>query len=273
MCNKDDLVSYLYDDLEGPARAAFEGHLRGCADCRDELAAMRGVRADLLTWSPPEPDFAFRIVKEPLSAYAKNEPRVTPAAVLRPNVPSWRAWLTPAAGLAAAAVLVLAAAAGLARIEIHKDADGFTVRTGWSAAAPAVADGESRAGFRATPAHDVRLSVPGPDTMSELEGRVAALEAASRNGANVRNAAMLSARTSNEEMLKVVRDLLSQSEGRQKTELAIRIGQVLRDVDAQRVADLNRLQQGMGRMDASLATEAEARRELTNIILTNSKQR
>ena len=262
MCNKDDLVSYLYDDLGGAARAAFEGHLRGCAECRDELAAMKGVRADLLTWAPPEPDFAFRIV---------HEPRAAQATVLRPDVPSWRAWFTPAAGLAAAAVLVLAAAAGLARVEIHRDADGFTVRTGWSAAAPAIADGEVRAG--ATRARDVRLSVPGPDAMSELETRVAALEAASRNGANVRNAAMLSARTSNEEMLKVVRDLLAQSEGRQKTELAIRIGQVLRDVDAQRVADLNRVQQGLGRMDASIATEAEARRELTNIILTNSKQR
>ena len=42
MCNKDDLVSYLYDDLEAPARAAFERHLRTCADCHDELAATRG---------------------------------------------------------------------------------------------------------------------------------------------------------------------------------------------------------------------------------------
>ena len=53
MCNKDDLVSYLYDDLDGASRLSFERHLRGCAGCRDELAAMRAVRADLLTWSPP----------------------------------------------------------------------------------------------------------------------------------------------------------------------------------------------------------------------------
>ena len=64
MCNKDDLVSYLYDDLGAPARAVFEQHLRGCAECRDELTALRGVRTDLLTWSPPEPDFAFRIVAD-----------------------------------------------------------------------------------------------------------------------------------------------------------------------------------------------------------------
>src|SRR4029453_19669698 len=100
MCNKDDLVSYLYDDLDGPARGAFERHLHACAECRDELQAMRGVRADLLTWSPPEPDFAFRIVKEPLAAHAKNEPRAAQASVLRPNVPSWRAGFSPAPGFA-----------------------------------------------------------------------------------------------------------------------------------------------------------------------------
>src|SRR4051794_16220211 len=100
MCNKDDLISYLYDDLDAAARAAFERHVRDCADCHDELAAMRAVRADLLTWSPPEPDFAFRIVNEP--AQAMNEPRAAQATnepgaaqranVLRPDVPSWRAW-------------------------------------------------------------------------------------------------------------------------------------------------------------------------------------
>src|SRR4051794_7164232 len=106
MCNKDDLVSYLYDDLGAPARQAFQRHLESCSECREELSGMRAVRADLLTWSPPEPEFAFRLVAEPRDAAAK---------VLRPAVPAWRAWFTPAAGFAAAAILVLAAAAGLAR--------------------------------------------------------------------------------------------------------------------------------------------------------------
>ena len=265
MCNKDDLVSYLYDDLDDPARAAFERHLRGCADCRDELTAMRSVRADLLTWSPPEPDFAFRIVAEP---------RAAQAAVLRPVVPSWRAWFSPAAGLAAAAVLVLAAAAGLARVEVHKGSDGWTVRTGAS-----ISSGETAlAGVGGVRGHDVRLSAPvaEADLMSALERRVAALETSSRDTANVRNASAQNARASavdKDEMLKVVRELLSQSEGRQKTELALRVAQVLRDVDAQRVADLNRMQQGLGRIDASVATEAEAHRELMSYILTNSKQK
>jgi hypothetical protein len=220
------------------------------------------VRADLLTWSPPEPDFAFRIV---------SEPRAAQAAVLRPDVSSWRAWFTPAAGLAAAAVLVLAAAAGLARIEVHSGPDGWTMRTGWSSA-PAAAVAERAAG--GTRARDVRLSAAGSDPFAVLEARVALLESAVRvNTSTVRNASTLSARASNDEVLKVVRDLLAQSEGRQKTELALRIAQVLRDVEAQRVADLDRVQQGLGRIDASVATEAEARREIMNYILTNSKQK
>ena len=54
-----------------------------------------------------------------------------------PRRPSWRAWWTPAAGLAAAAVLVLAAAASLAHVEVHRGPDGITVRTGWAVAGAA----------------------------------------------------------------------------------------------------------------------------------------
>src|SRR3954464_8647690 len=122
MCDKELLVSYLYDDLGEAERAGFDVHLRSCAECRSELNALRGVRADLISWSPPQPDFGFRVVLEP---------KVVP---MTPK--SWRAWYTPAAGLAAAAVLVLAAASALAHVEIHSGPDGLTVRTGWSAAAP-----------------------------------------------------------------------------------------------------------------------------------------
>jgi anti-sigma factor RsiW len=270
MCNKDDLVSYLYDDLSNVARAAFERHLRACAECREELTAMRGVRADLLTWSPPEPDFAFRIVKEPR---ATNDPRAAHAAnVLRPDVPSWRGWFRPAAGFAAAAVLVLAAAAGLARVEVRKDADGWTMRTGASAA---VADGVV-AGFGGFRAHDVHLtSASGDDVMASLERRIAALEtAASRETSNVRYASLQSARASNDEILKVVRDLLAQSESNQKRELAIRMAQLIRDLDSQRVADLNRMQAGIRSIDQNVAADAAQHREMVNIMLaTNSKQK
>src|SRR5262249_54251549 len=242
MCNKDDLVSYLYDDLDAPARAAFERHLRACDDCRDELQAMRGGRADLLTWSPPEPDFAFRIVAEPRAARGAN--------VLRPAVPSWRASFTPAAGLAAAAVLVLAAAAALARVEVHSGPDGWTLRTGWSTAVPEA----SVAGVSPFRAQDVNLAAASDaDVWASVERRIGAVEAASRDGASLRNASALSARSTDAEILKVVRDLLAQSEKQQKAEFALRIAQVMRDIDLKRAADLNGVRQGIGRIDASVA--------------------
>jgi len=273
MCNKDDLVSYLYDDLAAPARAAFEQHLRACEECRDELQSMRGVRADLLTWSPPEPDFAFRIVKEPLAAHATNEPRPAQASVLRPDVPSWRAWFTPAAGLAAAAVLVLAAAAGLARVEVRSGPDGWTMRTGWPASAPSAADaGGFRVAGGAAHGVDVNLATsPDAAVWASIERRIAALENESRD-TNVRNVSTLSARSS-EDILKVVRDLLAQSETRQKGELALRIQQVIRDMDMKRAADLNGVRQGLSRIDANVTEEAVTHRELMNYILTNSKQK
>ena len=118
MCDKEQLVSYLYDDLGDADRAAFDAHLRTCAACREELNALRGVRADLISWAPPQPDFGFRVVREP--------------KVLPMPARAWRAWYTPAAGLAAAAVLVLAAASAIAHVEVHRGPDGMTVRTGWS---------------------------------------------------------------------------------------------------------------------------------------------
>jgi hypothetical protein len=118
----------------------------------------------------------------------------------------------------------------------------------------------------------VNLPASFPSDLGSLERRIAALEVATHDGGNLRNASTLTARASSEEVLKVVRELLAQSETRQKGELALRIAQVIRDVDAQRVADLNRVQQGIGRIDATVADEAAAHRELMNYILTpNSK--
>jgi len=277
MCNKDDLVSYLYDDLDRPARAAFEAHLRGCAECREELEAMRGVRADLLMWSPPEPDFAFRIVNEPRAAQARNEPRAAQARnepraahaenVLRPTVPSWRAWFTPAAGLAAAAVLVLAAAAGLARIEIHNGPDGWTLRTG----APVPAAEVSVAGFGGVRARDVNLTAASDaEAWASIERRISALETASRDTAGLRSASATGARSTDVDLLKIVRDLLAQSEKQQKTEFALRIAQVMRDIDLKRAADLNNVRVGIGKIDASVTEEAAAHRELMNYILNSN---
>ena len=266
MCDKELLVSYLYDDLAAGDRAAFESHLRACAACRDELNALRGVRADLISWAPPQPDFGFRVVREP---------KVVPMPVR-----SWRAWYTPAAGLAAAAVLVLAAASAIARVEIPRGPDGVTVRTGWSSAsAPAATDAERRS-FGGTSQAPVSTGVApaqalsvDPAFVAAIVRRLDALEASARESSNVRNASTMSARVSDAELFKRMREIVAQSESKQQGEMALRIAQVIRDVDAQRVADLSQIQQGMRGIQRTVNDEAMGHRELTNYILASSKQK
>jgi len=263
MCDKEQLVSYLYDDLGDADRAAFDAHLRTCAACREELNALRGVRADLISWAPPQPDFGFRVVREP--------------KVLPMPARTWRAWYTPAAGLAAAAVLVLAAASAIAHVEVHRGPDGMTVRTGWSSAS--AASQSSGFGETSSPARDAVAPARSagdvePALLAAIDRRLTALEASARDTSNVRNASTLSARASDTELLKKMRELLAQSETKQQGELALRIAQVLRDVDAQRVADLSRIQAGMRDINASVSAETQNHRELTSYLLAReSKQK
>jgi anti-sigma factor RsiW len=270
MCEeKELLVGYLYDDLADGQRAAFETHLRGCTECRTELKALRGVRADLAAWAPPEPDFGFRMISV---RGGRDAAAADLRPVVAPPVQSWRAWWTPAAGLAAAAVLVLAAAASLAHIEVHRGPDGITVRTGWaSAVAPTNATGRFGETSASRSAKDVQLtSTSDANFIAEIERRLNALEAASARDSGVRNASALSARSSDAEIIRRVRDLLAQSESKQQAELALRISQVITDVNAQRVADLTRIQKGLRSIDATVTAEAAARHELTNYVLTNA---
>src|SRR5688572_4958587 len=98
MCNnKDLLVSYLYDDVTAEERRTFDAHLPRCAECREELASLGMTRAHLATWAPPERALGFRMI---------SDAPAPPAAKVIPFPSRWM----PAFGLAAAAMLVLAAA-------------------------------------------------------------------------------------------------------------------------------------------------------------------
>jgi len=157
----------------------------------------------------------------------------------------------------------------------------MTVRTGWSSSADSSAASArtSGASLGETPsqARDVapaRSASVDPALLAALDRRLSALEAATRDTGNVRNAAMMSARASDADVLKKMRELLAQSETKQQGELALRIAQVLRDVDAQRVADLSRIQAGMRDINASVSAETQNHRELTSYLLAReSKQK
>lgn len=74
---------------------------------------------------------------------------------------------------------------------------------------------------------------------------------------------------SDAELLRRVQALIEESEARQRRELALRVAQVVRDVDAQRQADLVRIQRGLGALEGSSAAD----RQLLNYLMRVSTPR
>ena len=99
---RETMLDVLYGEAAVADAGAWEAHQRGCAPCRDELRALRGLRRDLAQWGAPDrPVFAPR--------------------------PSRRAWLATAAAMA------LATGAGLlllAGTEVRVASGGVTIRIG-----------------------------------------------------------------------------------------------------------------------------------------------
>jgi Putative zinc-finger len=57
-----DKMDLLYGEADTEVRRRVEAHLAGCAACRDEMQALRGVRQDLGAWRlrSPRPSFSPR---------------------------------------------------------------------------------------------------------------------------------------------------------------------------------------------------------------------
>ena len=222
MCdNKDLLVGYLYDDLTPEQRLTFDAHLRGCAGCRQEVAALRATRGHLATWAPPEPDLGFQIVRHAVESRGKVLP--------------FRSRWMPAFGFAAAAVLVLAVASAIANLEVRYDNGGLVVRTGWAqteAAAVQTAGTRDAAQPVMTTANAVTAD------FSAVEQRLRAMEAAL--AAQPAGAA----RTADAELLRQVRAIVRDAELRQDAALNQRLLQVMQDAERQRRTDFAMLQQG-----------------------------
>lgn len=235
MCDKELLVSYLYDELQGSEREAFEEHVGTCSACSGELHALRGTRTHLSSWTPVEPDLSFEIVR-------RREAR-----------PARLRWL-PAWGLAAAAVLVLAAAAGIANVEIRSDSDGFVVRTGWSRGA---AD-PNASGARATTAAASR------DDLAAMERRLAELETALTarpTGVVTASASSEASRAAEAQLLQRMRQMLAESETRTEREFAQRLITGMREVQASHTNDLISLQQTLNQNQGAINDEVFRQRE------------
>jgi len=241
MCDKELLVEYLYDDMDAAGRRAIEAHLASCVACRDEVGALRSTRRVLAAWAPPERQLGFQIVSG-----ATPPPRASRVHVF----PMW--------GLAAAAVLVLAAAAAIANIEVRYGTDGMTVGTGWGrapiAAAPQPAEGVAAPAV--TPAEWAA-------SIETIDRRLRELEASRPQARGVVTQAASGPRVSDADVLRRVRELLADSETRQNRELALRIRQLATEMDARRRVDLMTIQQGL---QGASGAAAVANRELWNYV-------
>lgn len=237
MCDsKELLVAYLYDELDPSAKRTYESHVASCAECRDEIASLRATRGHIARWTPPEPDFGFRIVRG--------------AAAPPPS----RFRITPAWGLAAAAMLVLAIGAAIANLDVRYGPAGLSVRTGWQHAtgAPATA---STTDSNAATAVDWKVRA------EALDKRVRDLEQAlARPPASAVQRAAASD-GSDAAVLEHVRELVGQSETRQQRALAARLQQLSRDFDAQRRVDLAAIDQGMARLQSTSGAEVKQYRD------------
>jgi hypothetical protein len=253
MCDVERLVSYVYDEVTPEERTAFERHMAECADCRNEVKGMRQTRAHLASWAPPEPDFGFRIVRT-------GTPASKPARFR--SIPGW--------GLAAAAaVLVFAASAAIANIEVRYGADGLMVRTGWAAHSsdgPAAQAPVSAALPVSATSEEWRANLKLLDErIRQLEGTVGQPQPTTRAA---------KAAPSDTEVLGAVRRIVAaaieESEGRQEHLLKTRFTQLWRDIETVRAGDFNRFEQGLrqvqGLTDAQLMQQRET---LNHLIYTN----
>ena len=240
----ETLVAYLYDDIDAATRTAFEAHLSSCTACRDELESLESVRHRLGAWSAPDAKLAIGSRQSTV-----NSRQATRSSWL-PDVPAW--------AQAAAAILILGVAAGIANLDIRYNQDGLTVRTGWSpaAAAPA-ADAPTRGETVSRPelvALEERLRTEVRALQSGAHAATAADPLAARNGVDA-------------EQLRRVRALLDESEKRQQRELALRVGEMLRDINAQRQADLVRIDRSLGLVENNLGVEVLKQRERVNYLM------
>jgi len=248
------LVSYLYDECDAAERAAIDAHVTLCAACTAELAALGSVRLQFASWTPPEADLGFQIVRPQTSG---SRPQTTEAVGLRPEayarpVP-WFSRPLPAWAQTVAACLIFAAGLALG-----------VVRGSMPIASPAVATTGAAPAATPTAASSLELAA--------LERRLRA-EMALLRTIPVSSGATAPQGISEAQLLARVRTLIEESEQRQQRELALRTAQVVRDFDSQRRVDLAQIQSSFGQIEGLAGAEVREQRQMLNYLMRVSEQR
>jgi hypothetical protein len=246
--DKERLVAYLYGEIGLDDRREVERHLRTCVACARESDALQRVRVDLQEWQPPVPDLGFEIPPHP-------------ATVLRPS--RWAALgAMPRWAQAAAAVLIVAASASIANLQIQYGSDGLTVRTGWLAPAAAPVAAQNPAAVEAwRPA----LAALEQSLRQELQD-------ARRTSGPVAAATRVESAPESAAVLRQVQALVNASESRQRDEMARRLAQTYRDWDIQRRGDIVRIEQRIGNLQGRTFKAEAGQQEVMNLLRRVSAQ-
>jgi hypothetical protein len=77
----DDLVSFLYDELNPEERLSFSQHMQSCSGCKSGLAAFREVRTEVVSWRDATLGAVTPVLVQP--AAKPREPRRSAVAALR----------------------------------------------------------------------------------------------------------------------------------------------------------------------------------------------
>jgi hypothetical protein len=258
---EDAIIAFLYNDLDPGPRRDFEAHLLTCAVCCDELAALGGVRAQLARWAPPE--------LPGVAGPSSTEQRATRAGSERG--PWWRE--IPAWAQVAAALLFLGVSAGIADLDVRYDQKGLSVRTGWS----------RNANVAEPPSRDARFGEPGGVNVGKdapWRSDLAALQQQLKTEFHASQVSAVApvaqparvASSVDAETLRRVRALLEESEKRQQRELALRVAEVLRDVNAQRQVDLRNIDRTLGLVRNDLGVEVMKQRQSLNLLYRASQR-
>jgi hypothetical protein len=213
---RDDMLDVLYGEAGDAAARRVETHQAACAECRREMADLRRLRGDLSQWELPE-----RLGRSPaLSA----RPRRLPF------------------GLAAAAGLILAAAAGLAfaGAEVRYDQAGFSVRLGRGPESRALADLETR--------HR--------EEMAALRAEIAAVRP-----------------PDDRKLLRTVAEMIHESEARQDDARLASLRVLRERAETQRQYDLARMSAGLSYLDGKAGLQAARTTELVGHLLQASQQK
>ena len=256
--DKEQLVAYLYDELDELTRRRIDEHLRVCAICTAEVGGLSGVRQELAAWVPPEAELGFAVVPRARDENAAPAPVLPPAHGWHlPDVPAW--------AQAAAAVLVLAAGLAIANVQVRYNADGLVVTTGWmTRQAPPAATTATRVPAGApAPDADWRPALAALESTLRGEIRAARTTAAPVNASNVKGTDLPMQR---------VAQLIEESEQRQQRQLALRLTQFNRDLEVQRRSDLVRINQGFGQFEGRAGAEIARQRQMLDYIMRVSAQ-